>query len=117
MQSYGVSVDDIVNGKITGEQLAQYGISSSILDGVNNDEVSEEVKNAIEGADIPRDLQVAAIEKADLPAVFKTQFTTGSTDICTVCRRIPVKTNYSYYCIPGNIFDCDHYIACNCICT
>ena len=68
MQSYGVSVDDIVNGKITGEQLAQYGISSSILDGVNNDEVSEEVKNAIEGADIPRDLQVAAIEKADLPA-------------------------------------------------
>lgn len=46
--------------------MAQYGISSSILDGVNNDEVSEEVKNAIEGADIPRDLQVAAIEKADL---------------------------------------------------
>ncbi len=45
LQSYGVSVDDIVNGKITGEQLAQYGISSSILDGVNNDEVSEEVKN------------------------------------------------------------------------
>ena len=78
LQSYGVSVDDIVNGKITGEQLAQYGISSSILDGVNNDEVSEEVKNAIEGADIPRDLQVAAIEKADLPAVFKTQLSTNN---------------------------------------
>ena len=31
LQSYGVSVDDIVNGKITGEQLAQYGISSSIF--------------------------------------------------------------------------------------
>ncbi len=66
LQSYGVSVDDIVNGKITGEQLAQYGISSSILDGVNNDEVSEEVKNAIEGADIPRDLQVTAMKKKQI---------------------------------------------------
>ena len=94
LQSYGVSVDDIVNGKITGEQLAQYGISSSILDGVNNDEVSEEVKNAIEGADIPRDLQVAAIEKADLPAVFKTQLSTNNNS--EIYSQLGVQTFAQY---------------------
>ena len=90
LQSYGVSVDDIVNGKITGEQLAQYGISSSILDGVNNDEV----KNAIEGADIPRDLQVAAIEKADLPAVFKTQLSTNNNS--EIYSQLGVQTFAQY---------------------
>ena len=94
LQSYGVSVDDIVNGKITGEQLAQYGISSSILDGVNNDEVSEEVKNAIEGADIPRDLQVTAIEKADLPAVFKTQLSTNNNS--EIYSQLGVQTFAQY---------------------
>lgn len=78
LESYGVSVDDIVNGKITGEQLSQFGISSSILDGVKNGNVSEAAKNAIENADIPRDVQVDAIEKADLPAIFKTQLSTNN---------------------------------------
>lgn len=78
LKSYGVTVDDIVNGKITGEQLKQFGISSSILDGVNGGDVSEAAKDAIQNADIPRDLQVAAIEKADLPAVFKSQLSTNN---------------------------------------
>ena len=74
--------------------MAQYGISSSILDGVNNDEVSEEVKNAIEGADIPRDLQVAAIEKADLPAVFKTQLSTNNNS--EIYSQLGVQTFAQY---------------------
>lgn len=127
LQSYGVSVDDIVNGKITGEQLAQYGISSSILDGVNNDEVSEEVKNAIEGADIPRDLQVAAIEKADLPAVFKTQLSTNNNS--EIYSQLGVQTFAQYVgeflskliihiiAFLGTFLIVTHYIACNCICT
>ena len=94
LKQHGVTIDDIVNGKITGEQLAQYGISSSILDGVNNDEVSEEVKNAIEGADIPRDLQVAAIEKADLPAVFKTQLSTNNNS--EIYSQLGVQTFAQY---------------------
>ena len=83
-----------IRDRITGEQLAQYGISSSILDGVNNDEVSEEVKNAIEGADIPRDLQVAAIEKADLPAVFKTQLSTNNNS--EIYSQLGVQTFAQY---------------------
>lgn len=78
LESYGVSVDDIVNGEITGEQLKQFGISSSILDGVNNGKINDAAQSAIESADIPRDAQIAAIEKADLPAIFKTQLSTNN---------------------------------------
>lgn len=94
LESYGVSVEDIVNGKITGEQLKQFGISSSILDGVNNGKVSEAAKNAIESADIPRDLQVAAIEKADLPAVFKTQLSTNNNS--EIYSQLGVETFAQY---------------------
>lgn len=77
LQSYGVTVDDIVNGKISGDQLAEFGISRSLLDGVMG---SAQVEQAIEGAEIPRDLQVAAIERADLPDVFKSLLATNNND-------------------------------------
>ena len=48
LSQYGISIEDIVNGSISSEDLAKYGISSNVLD-----------------------VQVAAIEKADLPDVFK----------------------------------------------
>lgn len=94
LNSYGVTVDDIVNGKITGEQLKQFGISSSILDGVNGEDVSEAAKDAIQNADIPRDLQVAAIEKADLPAVFKSQLSTNNNS--EIYSQLGVKTFAQY---------------------
>lgn len=94
LESYGVSVDDIVNGKITGEQLKQFGISSSILDGVNNSKVSKAAQDAIENADIPRDVQIAAIEKADLPAIFKTQLSTNNNS--EIYSQLGVKTFAQY---------------------
>ena len=94
LAGYGVSVDDIVNGKITGEQLKQFGISGSILDGINNGEAGEAAKNAIESADIPRDLQVAAIEKADLPAIFKTQLSTNNNS--EIYSQLGVETFAQY---------------------
>lgn len=72
---FGISIEDIVNEKVTGDQLAQYGISSNILDGLKAQGVAEDV---VENAEIPRDMQVAAIESADLPEVFKDLLSTNN---------------------------------------
>ena len=34
LNAAGITVEDIVNGNVTGDELAQYGISSSLLDGL-----------------------------------------------------------------------------------
>ncbi len=72
---FGISIEDIVNERVTGDQLAQYGISSNILDGLKARGVAEDV---VENAEIPRDMQVAAIESADLPEVFKDLLSTNN---------------------------------------
>ena len=73
--SFGISIEDIVNERVTGDQLAEYGISSNILDGLKAQGVTEEI---VESAEIPRDMQVAAIESADLPEVFKDLLSTNN---------------------------------------
>lgn len=70
LSQYGISIEDIVNGSISSEDLAKYGISSNVLDGLSDDKKGS-IEDAINEAEIPRDVQVAAIEKADLPDVFK----------------------------------------------
>ena len=70
LNAAGVTVEDIVNGNVTDDELAQYGISRSLLDGLRAG--GEEAQEALEGAEIPRDMQIAAIEGADIPGVFKT---------------------------------------------
>lgn len=65
----GITVEDIVNGKVSGADLEQYGISSHILEGKGH--VDEEVKQSILDAEVPRQLQISAIEGADIPDVFK----------------------------------------------
>lgn len=70
LAGYGISIDDIVNGNVSKETLEQYGISSSVLDGVLGGS-RQAVEETLEGAEIPRDLQIEAIQGADLPEVFK----------------------------------------------
>lgn len=70
LSQYGISIEDIVNCSISSEDLAKYGISSNVLDGLSDDKKGS-IEDAINEAEIPRDVQVAAIEKADLPDVFK----------------------------------------------
>ena len=69
LNAAGVTVEDIVNGNVTDDELAQYGISRSLLDGLRAG--GEQAQAALEGAEIPRDMQIAAIEGADIPDVFK----------------------------------------------
>lgn len=92
LEKYGISVEDIVNGEITSEQLAEYGISKELLAGLGeNEEAAEE---AIENADIPKDLQIKAIEMAELPEVFKTLLSTNNND--EIYNKLGVKTFAEY---------------------
>lgn len=76
LEQYGITVDDIVNGKISSQDLAKYGISSNLLDGLNHHESAEasdgtSAEDIINSVEIPREMQMAAIENADIPQVFK----------------------------------------------
>ena len=52
LNKYGISISDIVNGKISSSDLAKYGISENVLDGLTGSG-SSTVKDVIENADIP----------------------------------------------------------------
>ena len=117
---FGISIEDIVNERVTGDQLAQYGISSNILDGLKARGVAEDV---VENAEIPRDMQVAAIESADLPEVFKDLLSTNNNSAIyeelgaePLCWRVPVRTDYSYCSVPMYFHTSSAYIAGNYIC-
>ena len=64
----GITVEGIVNGEVDGDDLEQFGISPNILKG-HVTETSED--DSIFSIDLPRDAQIAAIEKSVLPDIFK----------------------------------------------
>lgn len=72
LNAAGITVEDIVNGNVSSDELAKYGISSSLLDGLKNG--SEDAGESLQNIEIPRDVQIAAIEGADIPDVFKSLF-------------------------------------------
>lgn len=93
LEEYGISIEDIVSGEITSEQLAEYGISRDLLAGIGGKE-SEAIEEAVEGADIPKDLQVKAIEMAELPEVFKALLSDNNND--EIYEQLGVKTFAEY---------------------
>ena len=93
LQEYGISIDDIVNGEISSEQLAEYGISKNVLAGLGT-EGSAGIEEALENADIPKDLQIKAIEMAELPEVFKSLLSDNNNDV--IYEKLGVKTFAEY---------------------
>ena len=93
LQEYGISIDDIVNGEISSEQLAEYGISQNVLAGLGA-EGSAGIEEALENADIPKDLQIKAIEMAELPEVFKSLLSDNNNDV--IYEKLGVKTFAEY---------------------
>lgn len=93
LQEYGISIDDIVNGEISSEQLAEYGISKNVLAGLGA-EGSAGIEEALENADIPKDLQIKAIETAELPEVFKSLLSDNNNDV--IYEKLGVKTFAEY---------------------
>ena len=77
LASYGIKIEDIVNGKVSGDDLAQYGISRNILDGLKD---RGAVQEGIENVEIPRDMQMSAIEASELPEVFKSLLSTNNNN-------------------------------------
>lgn len=93
LEEYGISIDDIVNGEISSEQLAEYGISKNVLAGLGT-EGSAGIEEALENADIPKDLQIKAIEMAELPEVFKSLLSDNNNDV--IYEKLGVKTFAEY---------------------
>lgn len=93
LEEYGISIDDIVNGEISSEQLAEYGISKNVLAGLGA-EGSAGIEEALENADIPKDLQIKAIEMSELPEVFKSLLSDNNNDV--IYEKLGVKTFAEY---------------------
>lgn len=73
----GIRVEDIVNGKISDKELAAIGISPNILDGHT---VKKEDLYTIFNAEIPRQIQIEAIEKSGIPTAFKELLISNNND-------------------------------------
>lgn len=70
LAEHGISIDDIVNGNVTSQDLAKYGISSSVLGGVSGSSTDSD-STSLSDINIPSDIQGQAIEEADMPQIFK----------------------------------------------
>ncbi len=79
LAEHDISIADIVEGKIKDDDLKQYGISSRLLAGLRNGS-SEVIAEEVEDVELPKDLQIKAIEMADLPAVFKNLLRENNND-------------------------------------
>ena len=77
LAEYGVTVEEIANGTITGEDLEEYGISSDVWTGLASSILAEEDTQPTEGITIEettessRQEQIQAIQSASIPRVFK----------------------------------------------
>ena len=69
LKKHDITIEDIVNGDVKKEELTELGISSKILDGEKDSE--KVVEELMEEEEIPEDVQIQAIEMADLPEIFK----------------------------------------------
>ena len=92
LSQYGITIEDIVNGNISKEDLAQYGISGNVLDGLDSGQ--QIVEQAIEGAEIPREMQTQAIQQADLPNVFKSLLAVNNNS--EIYQQLGVETFAQY---------------------
>lgn len=90
LEEAGFTVEDIVSGEVSGKDLANAGISSGILKG----HAKEEVKQSILEAEIPRQVQIAAIEASDFPEVFKELLLSNNNS--EVYQRLGVTTFGAY---------------------
>ena len=114
LESYGISIADIVSGKVSSDDLAKYGISANVLDGLKNSG-NESVENAIENADIPESLQETLIKSADIPAAFKNLLLKNNNK--ATYQKLGVTTFAQYDCIHFNIYSGHDYFESSCVCT
>lgn len=76
LAAVGVTVEGIVNGEVTSEQLEALGVSSSLFDGLQAGEIK--ISDDILNTEISRDTQISAIQSAEIPEVFKNLLLTNN---------------------------------------
>lgn len=92
LADYGITIEDIVEGRVSKSELAQYGISGNVLDGVNSGQHT--ARETIDEADIPRDVQMEVIQNADVPEVYKKLLTENNNS--EIYRQLGVETFAQY---------------------
>lgn len=70
LAAYDISIDDIVDGNISSEQLSQLGLADKLSEDKGEEE-DDSGEGLLDNMDIPRDMQQEAISEADLPEIFK----------------------------------------------
>lgn len=94
LNALGITIQDIVEGKVTGEELAEYGISRNLLNGALAAAEASQTKEPLNLEEIPRDAQIAAINNSDMPDVFKTLLLTNNNE--TIYQKLGAEDFVSY---------------------
>lgn len=92
LADYGITIQDIVDGKVSKSELSKYGISGNVLDGLNSGQRT--AKAVIDEAEIPRDVQIEVIQNADIPDVYKSLLTENNNS--EIYRQLGVETFAQY---------------------
>ncbi len=92
LADYGITIEDIVEGRVSKSELAQYGISGSVLDGVNSGQRT--AQEVLDETDIPRDVQTEVIQNADIPEVYKKLLTENNNS--EIYKQLGVETFAQY---------------------
>lgn len=94
LNGFGITVQDIVEGKVTGEELAEYGISRELLNGAWAAVEASQMTEPLNLEEIPRDAQIAAINNSDIPDVFKNLLLTNNNE--TIYQKLGAEDFVSY---------------------
>lgn len=92
LADYGITIEDIVEGRVSKSELAQYGISGNVLDGVNSGQRT--AQEVLDETDIPRDVQTEVIQNADIPEVYKRLLTENNNS--EIYKQLGVETFAQY---------------------
>ena len=92
LADYGITIEDIVEGRVSNSELAQYGISGNVLDGVRAGQ--HETQEALDETEIPRDVQTEVIKKADIPDIYKKLLNENNNS--EIYRQLGVETFAQY---------------------
>ena len=93
LAEHGITIEDIVNGDVSDDELIVYGISCRLLAGLRNGS-SEVIAEEVENVELPKDLQIKAIEMAELPDIFKDLLSENNND--TIYQKLQVETFAQY---------------------
>lgn len=69
LAEHDLTIDDVISGKVTDDELNELGISDQVLAGIKDSQ--QKMITAIEESDIPKETQISAIEQAEIPDFFK----------------------------------------------